>query len=135
MTDIFTLTPNPTADRNARIDFVVAEHKLRCPQQRCDPGRGSVDVAATNTLLGGETVAIYTIGGLLGRLLIDQGVRNCTLPISESTNESVIITKTESDQDARDAADRLIDRGKVQTRLVSLGRGGGMLVHCEDAER
>lgn len=239
MTNIVTFTLNPTVDRSARIDRVVAEHKLRCQEERFDPGGGGINVAAAITQLGGEAMAIYTaggiIGGLLERLLNDQGVQNRAISISENTRENVIITETESDQqyrfgfpgpeltdaeqqacfeavtrldpapkylvlsgslppgvpdeligriveampdstrvaldvsgealklgveqsvfllkpnqrelgqlvdreiesdqDARDAAHRLIDRGKVQAMMVSLGRGGVMLVTRDEEHR
>ncbi len=239
MTDIVTLTLNPTVDRSARIDRVVAEHKLRCQDERFDPGGGGVNVAVAITQLGGDALAIFTAGGVIGgmleRLLSDQGVQNRAIPISSNTRENVIITETESDQqyrfgfpgpeltdaeqqacfeavtqldpapthlvlsgslppgvpdefvgriiqampdstrvtldvsgkalkrgveqsvfllkpnqrelgqlvdreiesdqDARDAAHRLIDRGKVHAMMVSLGRGGVMLVTREGEHR
>lgn len=239
MTDIVTLTLNPTVDRSARIDRVVAEHKLRCRNERLDPGGGGINVATAITQLGGEALAIYTAGGivgdLLGRLLDDRDVCKQAIAISENTRENVIISETESDQqyrfgfpgpemteseqqnchdavadlnpppkylvlsgslppgvptdfyrrvietmsdetrvvldvssdalkrgveqpvfllkpnqrelgllvereiesdqDARDAAHRLIDRGKVQAMMVSLGRGGVMLVTRDEEHR
>jgi 6-phosphofructokinase 2 len=105
MTDIVTLTLNPTVDRNARIDRVVAEHKLRCHDERLDPGGGGINVASAIKQLGGDALAIYTaggiIGGLLERLLSDQGIRNRPITISNNTRENVIITETESDQQYR----------------------------------
>jgi 6-phosphofructokinase 2 len=41
----------------------------------------------------------------------------------------------ESDNDARNAARSLIDRGKVQVMMVSLGRGGVMLVTRDEEHR
>jgi len=105
MSDIVTLTLNPTVDRNARIDRVVAEHKLRCRDERLDPGGGGINVAVAITRLGGDVLAIYTaggiIGGLLERLLGDQGVRNRSIAISNNTRENVIISETQSDQQYR----------------------------------
>ena len=50
-------------------------------------------------------MAIYTaggiIGGLLERLLSDQGIRNRPITISNNTRENVIITEIESDQQYR----------------------------------
>lgn len=105
MTDIVTFTLNPTVDRSARINRVIAEHKLRCQEERFDPGGGGINVAAAITQLGGEVMAIYTaggiIGGLLTRLLNGQGVKNRAISISGNTRENVIITETESDQQYR----------------------------------
>lgn len=239
MTEIVTLTVNPTVDRSARIGRVVADRKLRCQEERFDPGGGGINVAVAITQLGGEAFAVYTAGGIIGslleRLLNDQGVRNHAIQVSGDTRENVIVTETESeqqyrfgfpgprltdaeqqacaeaitrldpapkylvvsgslppgvpddfighliealpshtrvaldvsgealrlgveqsvfllkpnqrelgqlvdrdiesDQDARDAAHRLIDRGKVEAMMVSLGRGGVMLVTQDEEHR
>lgn len=239
MTSIVTLTLNPTVDRSAQIDRVVAEHKLRCHDERFDPGGGGINVAVAITQLGGEALAIHTAGGIIGdllqRLLSERQVPHCAVPIAGDTRENVIISEAESDQqyrfgfpgpeltdseqqgcldaianlepspeylvlsgslppgvpqdfygrvveampdrtrvvldvsgealkkgveqavfllkpnqrelgmlvgreiesdqDARDAAHHLIDRGKVQAIMVSLGRGGVMLVTRDEEHR
>ncbi len=237
MTSIATFTINPTIDRSAAIDRVVPDHKLRCHDERFDPGGGGVNVAAAISELGGEATALYTCGGAIGdrltRLLKKRSITAVPLRIEGATRENVIIYETEtesqyrfgfpgptisrpeqerciaaikalqpapeflvlsgslppgvpsnfygsiietltdqtkvildvggealrqgvdqsvflvkpnqrelgelvghdieSDNDARDAAKQMIDQGKVQAVMVSLGRGGVMLV-ARDAE-
>ncbi|KAA5541813.1 1-phosphofructokinase family hexose kinase [Roseiconus nitratireducens] len=239
MSAITTLTMNPTVDRSARIDHVIPDCKLRCNDERFDPGGGGVNVASAIHQLGGEALAILTCGGFVGDFLKDllnrRGIRTQLIPVAENTRENVIIDETESqhqyrfgmpgprlsfdeqqaciqsieqlspapdylvlsgslppgvpddfygrvieatgektrvildtggaalrsgvdqsvfllkpnqreleelagseitsDLDARDAARKLIDRGKVKAVMVSLGRGGVMLVTEDDEHR
>lgn len=101
MTDIVTFTLNPTVDRSARIDRVVPEHKLRCYDERLDPGGGGINVAAAITELGGKAMAIYSAGGTAGKLLkhlLDiRGVQNQAIAISGNTRENVVVSETESE--------------------------------------
>jgi 6-phosphofructokinase 2 len=237
MTSITTFTINPTIDRSAAIDRVVPDHKLRCRDERFDPGGGGINVAMAISELGADATAIYTCGGPMGdrltRSLEKRSVAAVPLKIEGATRENVIIYETEtenqfrfgfpgpkmsaeeqqrciaaikdlqpapqylvlsgslppgvpsdfygriietltdqtkvildvggealrqgvdqsvfllkpnqrelgelvgheieSDTDARDAAKQMIDQGKVQAVMVSLGRGGVMLV-ARDAE-
>lgn len=105
MTDIVTLTLNPTVDRSAKIDVVVSDHKLRCRDERLDPGGGGVNVATAITELGGEALAIYTAGGFVGNvlkgLLDDRAVPNRAIEIEQNTRENVIVSEIESGQQYR----------------------------------
>ena len=239
MAEIVTFTLNPTVDRSARIKRVVPESKLRCHDERFDPGGGGVNVAAAITELGGEALAVLTSGGVVGQMLEDlldaRGVATQVIKIKNNTRENVVISEEEagqqfrfgfpgprlseqeqqacleqlnnldhppkylvlsgslppgvpddfygriidampeetrvvldvsgealrhgvqqsvfllkpnqkelgslsgreinSDQDARDAARQMIDHGKVKAVMVSLGRGGVMLVTAEEEYR
>lgn len=239
MTDIATLTLNPTIDRSASVERVVPDAKLRCHGERCDPGGGGINVARAINELGGNAVAIWTCGGVVGRLLEEmlekRSVIHRPIPIQQTTRENVIIYEElakqqfrfgmpgpalsereqqacidqvaklepapsyivlsgslppgvpddfygriidaapsgsrivldtggkalekgvdqavyllkpnqrelgqlagrviESDGEARDAARRLIDRGKVKVVMVSLGRGGTMVVTADQQYR
>ena len=78
MSPIITFTVNPTIDRKADVDRVVPESKLRCHDERIDPGGGGLNVASAINELGGEATAYFTrggvVGGVLQRLLDDRGV-------------------------------------------------------------
>lgn len=239
MAEIVTFTLNPTIDRCARIERVVPDTKLRCYDERFDPGGGGVNVASAITELGGDALAVFTSGGGVGQMLEDllneRGVPTRVIKIKENTRENVVIDEVEpdqqfrfgfpgpliseeeqqvcldrlisldhplkylvlsgslppgvpddfygkiidampkqtrvvldvsgealrhgvqqsvfllkpnqkelstlsgreikSDQDARDAAHQMIDRGHVQAVMVSLGRGGVMLVTANEEHR
>ncbi len=239
MSEIFTLTINPTVDRSASVGRVSPDVKLRCQDERSDPGGGGVNVAVAIQQLGGEATACFTRGGAIGdllqSLLEEKDIPIRPLPIAAATRENVIIYESEtgqqfrfgmpgpkideqeqkacvdvldnlpqppkflvlsgslppgvdssfyervidvtpddtkvivdtggealsraveqsvyllkpnqrelgqlagheisSDQDARDVAKSLIDRGKVQVLIISLGRGGVLLVTADEEHR
>lgn len=66
MTNIITLTINPAIDVSAAIERMLPIHKLRCSLQRRDPGGGGINVARVLRRLGGDVVALYPTGGVLG---------------------------------------------------------------------
>ena len=105
MTSIATLTINPTIDRSAAIARVVPDQKLRCNNERFDPGGGGVNVASAIKELGGEATAIYTCGGAAGarltRLLKERLVTSVPLPIQGETRENVVIFETETENQFR----------------------------------
>ncbi len=45
MTDIVTVTLNPTIDVATSVERIVDTHKLRCALPRHDPGGGGINVA------------------------------------------------------------------------------------------
>ena len=105
MTAITTLTLNPTVDHSAKIDDVVPDRKLRCHDERYDPGGGGINVATAITQLGGEALALFTCGGAIGQLLrelLDQrSVRYDTILTDGHTRENVIIFESGGNQQFR----------------------------------
>jgi len=97
MKRIVTLTINPSVDMSARVEHVVVDDKLRCQQPRYEPGGGGINVSRAIRRLGGESVALYTSGGLYGRmlqhLLNEEGVQNDPIPVRELTRENFIIVE------------------------------------------
>ena len=89
MTRIITLTPNPALDYAVQADFVAANRKLRCRDPQTHPGGGGINVARAVSRLGGETLAIFTIGGIYGDALIHvigaEKVPMLTVPVSGET--------------------------------------------------
>ncbi len=43
MSEIVTLTMNPTIDKSADVDVVTPERKLRCDPPHFDPGGGGIN--------------------------------------------------------------------------------------------
>jgi 6-phosphofructokinase 2 len=95
---IVTLTMNPALDLSTSTDRVVSEHKLRCGPTHLDPGGGGINVSRLIHLFGGESLAIYTIGGLTGsalRHMLDvEGVSSRAVPITGTTRQSFTVDET-----------------------------------------
>ena len=69
MPEIVTLTINPAIDIFVNVDRVEPTHKLRCSPPKRDPGGGGINVARVAHRLGADVMAIYPIGGQIGKLL------------------------------------------------------------------
>jgi 6-phosphofructokinase 2 len=67
--EIVTLTINPAIDIFVNVDRVESTHKLRCSPPKRDPGGGGINVARVAHRLGADVMAIYPIGGQIGKLL------------------------------------------------------------------
>ena len=95
MKSIVTVTMNPTIDKSAAVWSVVPERKLRCHSPGYEPGGGGINVSRAIGRLGGEARALYTAGGLQGRLLGDllagEGMECLPMPVAEATRENLIV--------------------------------------------
>lgn len=69
MQRIVTLTMNPAVDKSAEVDHVGPDKKLRCERPRFEPGGGGVNVSRAAARLGGESLCLFTAGGVQGELL------------------------------------------------------------------
>ena len=100
MKNIVTLTMNPAIDVNTSVDNFVAERKLRCTDPSREPGGGGVNVSRAIKKLGGQSSALYTCGGLTGRmfqeLLDNEGLNHIPIPIKDSVRENIIIFEESS---------------------------------------
>lgn len=98
MKTILTFTLNPTVDKSTSIDRVMPEHKLRCTNPEYEPGGGGINVSRAIKRLKGESAALYTMGGLTGRLLESllqrEGLVHNAVPIREWTRESLAVFET-----------------------------------------
>lgn len=105
MDAIATLTMNPALDLSATVENVFPNHKLRCGQERCDPGGGGINVSRAIHRLGGESLALYCAGGPTGQILhalLDQaGLRHQVIPIAGSTRENVSVFESATGQQYR----------------------------------
>ena len=69
MAEIVTLTINPAIDIFVNVGRVEPTRKMRCSPPKRDPGGGGINVARVAHRLGGDVMAIYPIGGQIGKLL------------------------------------------------------------------
>jgi len=102
---IVTLTMNPALDIATSTDRVVPTHKLRCSPPRYDPGGGGINVARAVHALGGDTVAIFPVGGPAGEMihhLLDQeDVRHYPIAIAGFTRESLAVEDRQTGEQFR----------------------------------
>jgi 6-phosphofructokinase 2 len=102
---IVTLTMNPTVDINSTVDNVVADRKLRCEPSHYEPGGGGINVSRAIRRLGGNSLALYTAGGMFGRMLEElldpEGIAHRSIGIGGSTRESVTISERSRDRQFR----------------------------------
>ena len=105
MPSIVTLTLNPAVDKNTQVEQVVAEDKLRCDAPTREPGGGGLNVSRVIDRLGEQSTAVYTSGGLTGKmlesLLDDEAIDHTPLPIDEWTRENLIVYETSTDRQFR----------------------------------
>jgi len=90
--DIATITINPAVDIFFNVDRVEPTRKLRCSAPKRDPGGGGINVARAAHRLGGSVVAIYPIGGVIGKLLQRlverEGIDSIVTPSHVETREN-----------------------------------------------
>ncbi|MBW0011728.1 1-phosphofructokinase family hexose kinase [Mycobacterium sp.] len=102
---IVTLTMNPALDITTSVDVVRPTEKLRCAATRYDAGGGGINVAHIACELGGSVLAVFpaggSTGGLLAKLLSDDGVPFWQVPIAASTRESFTVNEVSSGQQYR----------------------------------
>ena len=105
MAIIATLTMNPALDIATSTDRVEPTHKLRCSTPRYDPGGGGINVARAVHALGGQSIAVFPIGGPAGEMirhmLQQESVPHCARPISGFTRESLAVEELTSGQQYR----------------------------------
>ena len=105
MSDVVTLTLNPSLDESTSVDHVISERKLRCSQTRYEPGGGGINVSRVLHRFGREAPAIYPSGGpagaLLGRLLDAEGVPHRPVAIEAWTRENFNVLERASGRQYR----------------------------------
>ncbi|MFT3858667.1 MAG: 1-phosphofructokinase family hexose kinase [Aquabacterium sp.] len=105
MSRILTLTMNPALDLSTEVVKVEPVHKLRCAPACVHPGGGGINVARVAHRLGGEVLAVFPVGGVVGdslrQLLAAEGVPCQAVPIAGETRESFSVHETASGQDFR----------------------------------
>ncbi len=100
MDGIATITMNPALDVTSTTDRIIATEKLRCTAPRHDPGGGGINVARAVRALGGDAIAVFPVGGLVGQrlqqLLNEEQVPVLPVTIAESCRQSFMIDEGET---------------------------------------
>jgi 6-phosphofructokinase 2 len=96
---------NPALDLSTSTDRVESEHKLRCGPTRLNPGGGGINVSRVIHLFGGESLAIYAVGGLTGaalRQMLDvEGISSRAVPIMGTTRQSFTVDESDTGKQFR----------------------------------
>ena len=89
---IATITINPAVDLFVNVERVEPTRKLRCSAPKRDPGGGGINVARVAHRLGADVVAIYPMGGAIGkllhRLIEREGIDSIVTPAHVETREN-----------------------------------------------
>ncbi len=105
MTDILTITLNPALDVATSCQQLQPSHKLRCTHAERFPGGGGINVARVVQRLGGDCLALYLAGGVVGQRLQDlvqaEQVPGHRLPIADETRESFSVFETSTGHEYR----------------------------------
>jgi 6-phosphofructokinase 2 len=95
MKTIVTMTVNPAIDKSSSVAHVTAERKLYCQPPRFEPGGGGVNGSRAIKKLGGESLLLYPVGDLTGKMLqklLDQeGLNHRPFPIDGMIRESLVV--------------------------------------------
>lgn len=97
---IVTVTLNPALDLQSSADVVRPVHKIRTSDDRVDPGGGGINVARVVHELGGDALALITVGGITGHyiedLLDEAGVNRIPVPIAGRNRISLTVLERAS---------------------------------------
>lgn len=100
---IATLTLNPALDKSTTIEQLIPEKKMRCSRPLVEAGGGGINVSKAICELGGNSMAIFPVGGATGQqllqLLHEKYIQTVPIEISEHTRESFIVTETTTNKE------------------------------------
>lgn len=109
MTELATLTVNPTIDVAFEVDRVMPTHKIRGRDERHDPGGGGINVARVFSRLGGLARCLYLAGGTTGSTLDNlverEGVDRVRIAIAGETRVAMAVREKDSGLQYRLVAD------------------------------
>lgn len=95
---ISTLTLSPALDKSTLVDRLVPEQKLRCTDLTIDAGGGGINVSKGIARLGGQSAAVFPVGGANGRMLCElltaAGIHFSTVEVPGDTRENISVTET-----------------------------------------
>ena len=105
MPTILTITLNPAVDISTETERLLPSHKLRCAASHRFPGGGGINVARVIQRLGGDCVALYLAGGVVGQqlrhLIALEHLPSLGLAIGGETRESFSVVETSSGREYR----------------------------------
>jgi 6-phosphofructokinase 2 len=100
MESIVTVTINPSIDISTNVEHVVNNRKLRCNPPCYKAGGGGINVSRAIKKLGGESTALYTVGGVSGKILSNlleqEGIQQHPVSIEGTTRENFIVSEKSS---------------------------------------
>ena len=92
--DIVTITVNPALDKSAHFKGLVPEQKIRCDEPRFDAGGGGINVSKAISRLGGTSLAVFTSGGPIGKMLEElvkkESIEYNAIEVQSWTRESFV---------------------------------------------
>ena len=95
MTNIATITLNPSIDKSTRVQELVPDQKLKCEDNSCEPGGGGINISRAIHNLGGNAKAWFLSGGHFGNFLTElihnKGLEYEAFPIKNETRENLIL--------------------------------------------
>ena len=90
--DIVTLTINPSVDKSANFNGLIAEQKIRCESPQYDAGGGGINVSKAIARLGGKSLCVFTVGGSTGerleKLIQEEAIEYKIIPTKNWTREN-----------------------------------------------
>lgn len=102
---IATLTLNPALDKSTSTEKLQPEQKLRCAPMVLDAGGGGINVSKGIRKLGGQSTAVFPIGGhnglLIRQILTEMGVKTAVLDVPGETRENISVTETSTNSQFR----------------------------------
>lgn len=133
MSQILTITLNPTVDISSQAEVVRPTRKTRTSNTRYDPGGGGINVARVIATLGGDVEAIFLAGGeigsLLDRLLGDEGIRRRLFPIAGQTRIGIVVHEQTTGLEYRFVAEGpAVQRDELQPCFDAVASHGGSYV-------
>lgn len=105
MSNIVTVTLNPTIDYASTAPHVFPDEKLRCTHPEIDPGGGGINVSRAIKALGGSSTALIAIGGNTGaqllQLLAFEGISTVAIQGPGDTRQSMSVIDESTGQQYR----------------------------------
>lgn len=91
---IVTLTVNPSIDKSTSFSGLEPEKKIRCKKAHYDAGGGGINVSKAIHRLEGESLCVFTSGGIRGSflksLVEEEGLTVRTIDVEGWTRESFV---------------------------------------------
>ena len=102
---ILTITLNPTIDKSTSVEKIIPDSKLRCTVAKNEAGGGGINVSKALQKLKTENIALFTAGGIIGRLLqklLQQDhVPMHVIEVDKETRENLIVLETSTNKQYR----------------------------------
>eukprot|EP01022_Parablepharisma_sp_SALTPOND_P005352 TRINITY_DN122255_c0_g1_i1.p1 TRINITY_DN122255_c0_g1~~TRINITY_DN122255_c0_g1_i1.p1 ORF type:complete len:487 (-),score=72.23 TRINITY_DN122255_c0_g1_i1:897-2357(-) len=94
---------NPAEDMSAETSQVSPNRKVRCKNQRHEPGGGGINVARVLVRLGGDALALFPAGGSSGNrlpgMLENEGVAHRMNPVGNWTRNNLKVYESNGENE------------------------------------